>query len=193
MKAVATHTTLRSASFWSELKPGDHLLHCWAHEDSLSTALEGFMAAGLLAGQAVIVIGAAPHVHEAEKRLRSKWIDVDRARWEQRYMPLLAHEVLARIMGKDGLPDEARFLAVMTDLLERTRGKERGARAFGEMVNVLWSEGNTAGTIMLENLWNRFIREHRVALLCAYDRTLFDRRPDALKGIRAEHTALLPG
>lgn len=193
MKAIATHSTIRSASFWSELKPGDHLIQCWSHEDNLVSALEGFVAAGLRDGQAVIVICSATHLHEVEKRLRSHWLAVDRARWEGRYVPLLAAEVLSQIMGADGLPDEARFHAVMTRVLERAGAKERGARAFGEMVNVLWSEGNVAATLLLESLWSQFIREHELSLFCAYDRALFDGRGDAMKLLCREHTTVLPG
>ena len=61
-------------------------------------ALEGFVSTGLRAGEGVAVIGTATHVHELEKRLRAHWLDIDRARWEGRYVPMLAQETLTRFM-----------------------------------------------------------------------------------------------
>jgi CheY-like chemotaxis protein len=42
------------------------------------------------------------------------------------------------------------------------------ARAFGEMVALLWAEGNRDAAIRLEELWNELAHEHTFALFCAY-------------------------
>ena len=41
-------------------------------------------------------------------------------------------------------------------------------RAFGEMVALLWAEGNYAGAIRLEELWNELQKSHSFSLFCAY-------------------------
>lgn len=192
MSAVPSKTSIRSGTFWSDLKPGEHLLQCWYHEDDLLDALEGFVGAGLREGQGVVLIAGALHVHEVEKRLRSHWADLDRARWERRYIPLLSHEVLAQLMGPDGIPDDALFDVVATHLLHRARGEDRKVRFFGDMVASLCAQGNLAGAIRLELLWSRFCQRHGVATFCGYDRDIFRDRPDAMKAVCELHTLVLP-
>ncbi|HET9576225.1 MAG TPA: MEDS domain-containing protein [Usitatibacter sp.] len=192
--ASSTTTSIRASSFWSNLRPREHLLQCYAHEDALLDALEGFVSSGLRAGDGVAVLATATHLHELEKRLRAHWLDIDRARWEQRYNPLLAQEVLEKFMDEDGLPDEERFRAVVDDLLATARGTGRKVRFFGEMVNVLWARGDIAGSIQLENLWCGFLLDNDAQLFCAYARELFgESAGTTLRCLRDLHTMVLPG
>src|SRR6478609_11982785 len=134
MKALESTTSIRSGTFWSQLKPGEHLLQCWDTEGSLLDALEGFVSSGLRGGEGVVIIATAAHLHEVEKALRKHWLDIDRARWEGRYIPLLAHEMLHKFMGADGLPDRERFDALGRKLVERAGANgARPVRLFGEM------------------------------------------------------------
>jgi hypothetical protein len=193
MKSLDTTTSIRSATFWSPLRPGEHLVQCWETHESLLDALEGFVSAGLRQDEGVILIASAPHLHEVEKRLRKHWLDIDRSRWEGRYIPLLAQETLARFMDDDGRPDDTRFADIARELHVRARAGGRKVRFFGEMVDVLWSQGNIAGAIQLENLWDRFIHAHGVPLFCAYSRRNFGDDRKALQGIHAMHSVVLPG
>jgi hypothetical protein len=196
MKAsAAASTSIRSGTFWAELKPAEHLLQCWTHEEELMETLEAFVSSGLRAGEGVVVIATAAHLHEIEKRLRAHWLEIDRARWEERYIPLLAPEVLAQVIGDDGMPDEASFDRVAQKLLERAgQAGARKMRFFAELASVLWAQGNIAATIQLENLWTRFLRERQAPLFCAYSRDLFAGHPSsAMKGVCALHTLILPG
>ena len=192
MSAVPSGTSIRSGTFWANLRPGEHLVQCWYNEDHFIDALEGFIAGGLREGEGVVVIAGAVYVHEVEKRLRSHWLDVDRARWEGRYIPLLSHEVLAQLMGPDGIPDDALFDVVATHLLHRARGEDRRVRFFGDMVASLCAQGNVAGAIALEGLWSRFVQRHGVATFCAYDRELFRDNPQAMQAVCEMHTLVLP-
>ena len=193
MNSLASTTSIRSGTFWSSLKPGEHLLQCWDREETLIDALEGFVSSGLREGEGVVLIATAPHLHEMEKRVRRHWIDIDRARWEARYIPLLAPEVLGQLMAEDGLPDGERFRAIAQKLYLRARGEGRRVRLFGEMVGILWGQGNAAGAIQLENLWARFLAEHDSPLFCAYPRSVFGGNAEAIKGVCAMHTLVLPG
>ncbi len=51
-----------------------------------------------------------------------------------------------------------------------TRAAEGGrrVRAFGEMVALLWTEGNQAAAIRLEELWNELAQTRTFCLYCAY-------------------------
>ena len=194
MKALESTTSIRSGTFWSQLKPGEHLLQCWETEGSLLDALEGFVSSGLREGEGVVVIATASHLHEVEKRVRLHWLDIDRARWEGRYIPLLAVETLKQFMGEDGLPDDERFRALGRKLVDRASGNsQRRVRLFGEMVGVLWAAGNPAAAIQLENLWGSFIREVGAPLFCAYPRSVFGNDAQAFRGVCDMHTLVLPG
>jgi hypothetical protein len=85
------------------------------------------------------------------------------------YVPLDAAETSSKFMV-DGWPSEPRFNTVIGDLIERVaaRGQRCLVRVFGEMVALLWNEGNARGAVRLEDLWNDLAKKIPFTLLCAY-------------------------
>jgi len=67
-------------------------------------------------------------------------------------------------------------------------------RAFGEMVNLLWCEGNGGAALALESLWNALSDTHSFSLLCGYGLQRFDDAADSaiFSAICAEHTHVVP-
>lgn len=183
----------RSGAFWGELAPAEHSVQIYRDESSFMDSLEGYVGSGLRAGDAVIVIATAGHLHELEKRMRGNWIDLDRARWEGRYIAVLAQETLSRFM-MNGMPDETLFRQVVSDLLARARTRGRKVRAFGEMVATLWAEGNEDAAIRLEHLWSRLQAVEQFPLFCAYPRSHFKLDATAsIQSICAAHSRVIPG
>ena len=184
----------RGERFWSEIAPREHSVQIYGDDVSFMDALEGYVTAGLRKREGVIVISTAPHLHELEKRLRANWLDIDRARWQDRYIAILSHETLASFM-RDGMPDEALFAAAMTPLLARARGDgTRKVRAFGEMVAILWSRGHRAAAIALEALWSKLQAVEEFPLFCAYPRSVFSGDgPASIQSVCAAHTRIIPG
>lgn len=78
-----------------------------------------------------------------------------------------ARETLERLLV-DGVPDRDRFDAVIGGTVREALESGRPLRACGEMVNLLWEEGNVAGALSLESLWNDLMAELPFDLLCAY-------------------------
>jgi PAS domain S-box-containing protein len=70
----------------------------------------------------------------------------------------------------------------------------RRIHAFGEMVALLWADGNREGAIQLEELWNKLGRQYRFALFCAYPMNGFGNEADAtpLDGICSCHSRVIP-
>ena len=194
MGSTDRNASVRTDTFWGELRPSEHSVQIYGSETVFMDALEGYASAGLRRLEGVILISTAPHLHELEKRLRANWIDLDRARWEGRYVALLAHEVLSRFMV-DGMPDESLFNSVVGTILERARGRdERPVRAFGEMVALLWQEGNWAGAMALEGLWNKSQAVAKFPLFCAYPRECFkDEWSTSIRLVCAAHSRIVPG
>jgi hypothetical protein len=52
--------------------------------------------------------------------------------------------------------------------MDRARGEGRRVRAYGELVAILWAQGNRGATIVLEQIWNRICATSGISLLCAY-------------------------
>ena len=187
--------TPRSGAYWGSLDAREHAVQVYASDNTFLDSLEGYIAAALRNGEAVIVIATAAHLHEIEIRLRRGWINLDRARWEDRYIAVLSSETLERI-SLEGLVDEGRMHAVMRELLRRARGPggDRKVRAFGEMVAELWSGSRSGEALNLEGMWTRLQVTERFPLFCAYPRSLFKMDSQlAINAICAAHTHVVPG
>jgi hypothetical protein len=67
-------------------------------------------------------------------------------------------------------------------------------RGYGEMVDLLWKEGNTDGAIALEKLWNELAHQYSFSLLCAYavDDCLKEAQTAAFKRMCDQHSHALP-
>jgi hypothetical protein len=91
-----------------------------------------------------------------------------------------------------GWPDEDRFTQVVTDILTRARGDGRKVRAFGEMVALLWAQGNIAATVRLEFLWQKLCQSEGFSLFCAYPKAGFTRDlSDSITEICAAHSRVV--
>jgi hypothetical protein len=170
-----------------------HVVQIYDDEQVLLDALECFVVSGLHAGESVVLFSTPAHLHELEKRLHASSLQLDRARWEGRYVALLAEETLARFMV-DGQPDEHRFNAVVASLLERALADGRRARAFGEMMSFLMSRGQAVAATRLEELWNATCRRHGLLVFCAYPRACFSLAPTgAMEAVRDRHHLVVEG
>jgi hypothetical protein len=194
MATILKQLNPRNDVFWDALDPTDHSVQIYGDEPAFMDALAGYVRSGLRNDESVIVIATAVHIHDLEKRLRQSWIDIDRARWEERFVALLASETLSRFMV-NGIPDEARFVEVAQGVLQRARGKGgRKVRAFGEMVALLWADGQCTAAIALERLWNQLQAAERFPLFCAYPHSGFkEDDADSLLSVCATHSRVIPG
>lgn len=59
----------QSVCFWGEVAPCDHLVHIYEDDAPFIDALSGFVAGGLLAGDAVIAIATPEHLKAVDARL----------------------------------------------------------------------------------------------------------------------------
>jgi hypothetical protein len=73
-------------------------------------------------------------------------------------------------------PRRRRFESVVGELVDEmsARFPDRTIRAFGEMVDLLWSEGRERAAIALEELWNDLAETRSFALLCGYHLDIFE-------------------
>lgn len=146
-----------------------HTVQFYENEHFLAAAVADFLAAGISVGQPLVVIATEPHREAFLLRLKAKGLDVEYAARNGYLTMLDAHETLAHFMIGT-VPDPQRFKATVGSVLESSlRGNTNGCvRAYGEMVDILWKDGNTEGAIRVEELWNELATTHSFSLLCAY-------------------------
>ena len=147
----------------------DHIVQFYEDEQFLCGAVTAFLGAGLIAGDSAVVIGTESHRNAFCASLESKGFDVERLRASGRLTVLDARETLSRFMAGP-FPDCERFEAVTGSAIAKGAAcAETGlVRAYGEMVDVLWREGNPQGAIRLEEFWNDLGKVQPFSLLCAY-------------------------
>ncbi|HEX8758675.1 MAG TPA: MEDS domain-containing protein [Pseudonocardiaceae bacterium] len=155
------------------LEGHSHVVGFYETEAFLVDSVRDFVAPGLLAGDAAIVVATASHRDSFGHALMEAGIDLDEAQRCGRYIALDASEVLSTFMV-ECMPDGARFSATIGELVARAAEGPRDVRIYGEMVAVLWDQGNVAATIALEDLWNDLDTKYPFSLFCAYPIRAFD-------------------
>lgn len=170
-----------------------HSVQFYESDEFLIDSVAAYLSAGLAAGEAVILIATPERRQALAQRLTQDGFDLPA--WQARgcYIAIDAAETLTRFIVDDGV-DTARFRELVSELVGRAAQGRCGLRAFGEMVALLWAEGNGAAAIQLEEVWNEVTRQHGMSLFCAYPIHGFDDAEDAPQFTRIcqAHSRVLP-
>lgn len=142
-----------------------HLLQFYKNEQLFISSLAEYFQKGLDRGETCIAIATPEHRAALKKALSNAGCDVDFKEMIGQIQFLDAKSTLAHFMVGD-MPDAQSFDQVIGSLVPRFA--EGRIRAFGEMVVLLWEQGNYAGAIALEELWNELGQVRNFTLLCAY-------------------------
>src|SRR4029077_8889783 len=86
--------------FWGEIAPCEHIAQFYEHDAVFLDTLVRFVDAGLIAGEAVIVIATREHLRALEERLSAIVIGMATNRLTEAYIPVDAHEALGKFMVK---------------------------------------------------------------------------------------------
>jgi PAS domain S-box-containing protein len=173
-----------------------HTVQFYGDDGVLLQELDNYIGSALSGGSAAVIIATVGHIDNLAARLRGKGLDLGKATAENRYITLPATDVLSKFMVS-GRPDPIRFSETIGGVISRAAGASRGGGrrvvAFGEMVALLWAEGNAEGAIEVEKLWNQIARTYSFALHCAYPIQGFSRQEmaESLLNICAEHTGIV--
>lgn len=180
------------AAIWNEVRPSEHFCQLYQTDRALLDSVDSFIGEGLQAGDAAIVIATPNHVRGLNERLAARGLDVPTLLEHDQYLPLDAAATLAKFMNK-GWPDQMNFIEVMRGIVARASKEHRPIRAFGEMVSLLWAEGNRTATLRLEKLWNDLAKSEAFTLFCAYPQAAFASAEShsALKDICAAHSRVI--
>lgn len=179
--------------FWGEIAPCDHVVQIYENDSHFLNTLEGFAGNGILSGDSVVIIAKQLHLDQLQERLAKHGFDIDSLIKNDLYLPLEATDTLAKFMVNDW-PDEELFNDFVFGILKRARKNGRKVRAFGEMVAILWEQGNNGATVRLENLWHNLHSMDSFSIYCAYPKSGFTRNyEDSISEICKAHSKVIDG
>lgn len=174
----------------AEIPEGGHFVQFYRDDAVLIESVGAYLAASLGAREAAIVIATPGHREALTHSLRRRGIEVAGAIARRQFLSLDAQETLNRFMV-DGMPDEALFRETVGKRVNESLASWKHLRAFGEMVALLWAEGNREGALRLEQLWNRLGASRPFTLFCAYQKDAFGAEVGPYREVCHEHTHVL--
>src|SRR5262245_251430 len=171
-----------------------HGVHFYERDEELAENVAAFIASGLQAGEAAVIIATQPHRELFLRHLAAANIDVEAARFAGDLTILDAASTLAKLMIGD-MPGADLFKRVVGNVIESacTRGPQPvKVRAYGEMVDILWRTGNQPAAIALEGMWSDLAEGLPFDLLCGYALETFQGASldEALSDVCDRHAAV---
>jgi len=171
----------------------DHFVQLYDSDSYLTESVCDFIGTGLLHGEEAVVIATRAHRESLEIALSRKGLDLTAARVEGRYLTLDAASTLSGFMV-DGDIDFALLEKTIADFGARRTNEGRPLRIYGEMVALLWKDGNVSASIRLEDFWNSLLDVQPVKLMCGYPIQSFSREADteSFNDVCDRHSSVLP-
>jgi hypothetical protein len=194
-----THETHDADEPWgrllAEAKPRDHIVQLYQDQEFLNRAVCRFAAAAIANGEGVILVPTAAHWDAFRPRLESQGVDVKSAQERGQLSVVDADTLLPQFMH-NAMPDAPVFLGLAADVIARARGAGEypKVRWWGEMVNILWEQGNTAASMSLEDQFDRLAHDHDIAIFCSFVMDNFDGEVHTrmLPRLGENHSHLIP-
>jgi hypothetical protein len=169
---------------WKRLlaEPGEscRIVQLYLDDAFYTEAIAHFAGEGLARGESIIVAATQAHWRLGCDRLRENGCDIDQLLRTGQLTHLDAHATLSKFMTA-GLPDRDLFKSVAKEAIARARcgGRFPRVRWCGEMVNILYADGNLRGFEQLAQFLGEVAREENTAVFCSlhmdkYDPKIYD-------------------
>jgi hypothetical protein len=145
----------------------EHLVQLFDTCDSLAEGVAQFLREGLMRNEQMLAVVDEHRWSSIAMRMSAiGWPIEDSVRFGQ-LIVRNAKETLNKFMVGDR-PQPQLFAASVGTLVQCLAAFGKPLRIYGEMVDVLVSEGNFAAAAQLEELWKDLGRRHQYTLLCGY-------------------------
>lgn len=141
-----------------------HSVQLYCEDVELVRSLADYLSEGWGAGGSAVVIATPEHRAALREELAARRLTA--AVQNGRLVELDAADTL-RLFMRDGSPDPGLFQETVGSLV-REHSAAPPLYAFGEMVDLLWAEGNAVAALDLEQLWAGLQDQVPFSLLCAY-------------------------
>lgn len=186
-------------SSWKELLADpardEHIAQLYQDEDFYGEAVSHFAAEGVARGESIVIAATAANWAKISARLTRKGLALADLFRRGQLTLLDAEQTLPRFLTSD-MPDGKIFTDFAHATIEKARagGKFTRVRWWGDMVNLLYVNGNVRGAIRFEEFLDDVAREQSVAILCSflmdkYDSKIYDR---AFGEVCRTHTHIVP-
>ena len=172
-----------------------HIVQLYQDDEFYGEAISHFAAEGLVRGESSVLVATKPNWKNISARLRGKGFDTERLFAQGQLTLLDADDTLPKFMrGND--PEGGIFKPLAKETIDRARagGKFARVRWWGEMVNVLYEDGNPHGSNRLEQFFDQVAHEERVSIFCSfhmdkYDPAIYD---EAFGYVCGTHSHVIP-
>jgi hypothetical protein len=161
----------------------NHVVQFYGHDEELAAGVVPYLADALDAGGFAIVIATESHRRIFATRLPDAG---------DRLVLLDADEAMHTLLIDDRVAPH-RFDTLIGDLVRQAADSGRPVHAYGEIVAVMWAEGQVNAALELEGLWNQLGRELEFSLYCAYpmDIMAVEADRDAVRQVCGQHSAVI--
>lgn len=173
-----------------------HIVHFYDGDSSLIDQIASAFEVSLAAGDPVLVIATEAHCRALERALARKF-DLAKAAIDGRYTALNAQHTLSRIRSGRSI-DAQSFTQTIGEAIAKALRSCTAVHpcitVFGEMVALLWAEGEYESAVRLEQLWNDIGKKYPISLRCAYPMNAFSTPEDTELFLRicSQHSVVIP-
>lgn len=163
-----------------------HAVLFYRDDAHLIDGLVALIRAGDKESATVIVIVTEPH----REQLLTRFQTLDQVEIGAAVMYIDAMELLSSFMV-NGQLDQRRFVSALSPFVQLTT-LIGPTRIFGEMVAVLWAQGNTRAALCLEELWTELGARYAFSRICVYPQSGFpDQNHETFHQVCQTHTRVL--
>lgn len=150
----------------SETRSG-HFVQLFDTEESLGDGVAGFFRDGLVGDDQMLCVASEERWYSIAMRLSALGQPADDALRFGRLIVRDAKTTLGKFMQR-GTIHSGLFQATVGTLVAGLSAYGRPVRIYGDMVDILTSQGDYAAALELEHLWGELVRRHGFTLLCGY-------------------------
>lgn len=144
-----------------------HIAQIYQDGSFLNDAVKLFIRSGLDQGNGVIVITTTLHRQGFARELNAEGVNLNEAVQNGQLICLDTETTLSKFMVNN-MPDWDAFRETIGTVIEKLQVNYSEVRAYGEMVDTLWQQGNYEATIRLEEFWNDLAKIYPFSLFCTY-------------------------
>jgi hypothetical protein len=153
-----------------------HVVSFYREIAGLTRSVGNYISEGLTRGEIGLILATRKHIQEFLQHLTNAGYNPTDLQGQGQLVVLDAQEMLVRFMI-EGKPNARLFDSCVGQLVRDLlgAGQSRGLRAYGEMVGVLWLNGQFSAAMAVEELWNDLMQHTSFSLFCGYPIDIFDR------------------
>jgi len=154
----------------------EHVVQFYEDEGFLAETVAEFVGPPLAKGDTALLIATDGHQKAFAKALKARGLDVRRLAQSRRLTLLDARE-LQRLLSSGRHGGDGPFRKYVAGTIQQIVADQptRPLHVYGEVVNLMWRDGDAENALQLEASWHRLTKEVPISVLCSYEIANFNR------------------